>query len=164
MEFKSRLAEFNNRDNRGHIYDEDRPAFDIFHEYNIGEKVCTPDTLKSHTHGKENEAPANVSLFYFSNLFPDIFFVLIYICDFIFCIINSCYLLLKPATFAGPDYMTPPLGTRTRLNNNTYRRHANLNPSQIGMKRTFQDLTVSELYPLDIHSALFLYFLEHLFF
>lgn len=77
---------------------------------------------------------------------------------------NSCYLLLKPATFVGPDYMTPPLGTRTRLNNNTYRRHANLNPSQIGMKRTFQDLTVSELYPLDIHSALFLYFLEHLFF
>ncbi|EEC72551.1 hypothetical protein OsI_05970 [Oryza sativa Indica Group] len=107
MEFKSRLAEFNNRDNRGHIYDEDRPAFDIFHEYNIGEKVCTPDTLKSHTHGKENEAPAN------------------------------------PATFAGPDYMTPPLGTRTRLNNNTYKRHANLNPSQIGMKRTFQDLTNS---------------------
>uniref|UniRef100_A0A0E0NA98 Ubiquitin-like protease family profile domain-containing protein n=1 Tax=Oryza rufipogon TaxID=4529 RepID=A0A0E0NA98_ORYRU len=107
MEFKSRLAEFNNRDNRGHIYDEDKLAFDIFHEYNIGENVCTPDTLKSHTHGKENEAPAN------------------------------------PATFAGPDYMTPPLGTRTRLNNNTYRRHANLNPSQIGMKRTFQDLTNS---------------------
>uniref|UniRef100_A0A0E0G1R8 Ubiquitin-like protease family profile domain-containing protein n=1 Tax=Oryza nivara TaxID=4536 RepID=A0A0E0G1R8_ORYNI len=107
MEFKSRLAEFNNRDNRGHIYDEDKLAFDIFHEYNIGENVCTPDTLKSHTHGKENEAPAN------------------------------------PATFVGPDYMTPPLGTRTRLNNNTYRRHANLNPSQIGMKRTFQDLTNS---------------------
>lgn len=92
MEFKSRLAEFNNRDNRGHIYDEDKLAFDIFHEYNIGEKVCTPDTLKSHTHGKENEAPANVSLFYFSNLFPDFFlFRFIFVISYFVLLIRVIY-------------------------------------------------------------------------